>query len=102
MEKWQIKKSKKLEIPEISEKLFLVFDFTLQPKSKTRTLKSQKKFFQISEISNFSEFLRSPWYQEQNLKFHLGRNNIIYLKVHAFNCIKEVEIKIDNHQRIIH
>ena len=36
MKKWQIENSEKLGISEISEKLFRVFDFALQPKSKTR------------------------------------------------------------------
>ena len=36
MKKWQIDNSEKSEISEISEKLFRVFDFALQPKSKTR------------------------------------------------------------------
>ena len=36
MKKWQIENSEKSEISEISEELFRVFDFALQPKSKTR------------------------------------------------------------------
>ena len=36
MKKWQIANLEKSEIPEISEKLFRVFNFALQPKSKTR------------------------------------------------------------------
>ena len=36
MKKWQIENSEKLGISEISEKLFRVFDFALEPKSKTR------------------------------------------------------------------
>ena len=52
MKKWQIENS---ETSEISEKLFQVFSFSLQPKSKTRIQKSRKKLSKISEISEVSE-----------------------------------------------
>ena len=54
MEMWYIENLEKLEISEISEKLFRVSDFTLQLKSKSRILKSRKKFFKISGFSEFS------------------------------------------------
>ena len=43
MKKWQIENSEKSEISEITEKWFRVFDFALQPKSKTRIWNSWKK-----------------------------------------------------------
>ena len=57
MKNWQIEISEKSEISEIWEKLFPVFDFVLQPKSKTRIGNSWKnisKIFEISEVSKFS------------------------------------------------
>ena len=36
IKKWQIENLEKSEISEISEKLFRVFDFDLQPKSETQ------------------------------------------------------------------
>ena len=51
MKKWQIENSEKSEISEILEKLFRVFDFALQPKSKTWIQKSWEKISEISEIS---------------------------------------------------
>ena len=48
MKKWQIENS---ETSEISEILFRVFDFALQPKSKTRIQKSREKISEISEVS---------------------------------------------------
>ena len=59
MKKWQMENSEKSEILEISEKLFRlsffrVFDFALQPKSKTRIKSSRKKISEISEVSKFS------------------------------------------------
>ena len=59
MKKWQIENSEKSEISEILEKLFRVFDFALQPKSKTWIQKSWEKISEISEISQVSEF--STW-----------------------------------------
>ena len=63
MEKWQVENSEKLEISEISEKLFRVFlfrifDFSLQPNRKLR-FKILEKNSKISEIFDFSEF--STW-----------------------------------------
>ena len=51
MKKWQIENSEKSEI---SEKLFWVFDFFLQRKSKTRIQKSWKKISEIFKVSEFS------------------------------------------------
>ena len=46
MKKWQIENLEKSEILEITEKLFRVFDFALQPKSETRIWNSWKKISQ--------------------------------------------------------
>ena len=46
MKKWQIENS---ENSEISEKLFRVFDFALQLKSKTRISKSRNRVFNQAE-----------------------------------------------------
>ena len=51
MKKWQIEN---LEKSEISEKLFWVFNFFLQWKSKTRIQKSWKKISEIFKVSEFS------------------------------------------------
>ena len=61
MKKWQIKNLEKSEILEISQKLFQVsffqvFDFALQPKSKTPIKKSWKKISEISEILTWSHY----------------------------------------------
>ena len=61
MKKWQIENSEKSEISEISEKLFRVFDFALQPKSKTHIKNSRKKISEISKISEVSEFSILPY-----------------------------------------
>ena len=61
MKKWQIENSEKSEISEISEKLFRVFffpSFRLFPTAKIKNsdLKISEKIYEISEISEVSEF----------------------------------------------
>ena len=57
MKKWQIKNSEKLEILEISEKLFRVFfflSFRFFPTAKLKNLDLKISKKKISEISEFS------------------------------------------------
>ena len=56
MEKWEIDNSEKLEISEVSEILFRVFDFTLQPNRKLGFKDLGKKILRFPRFPTFPSF----------------------------------------------